>query len=466
MANVFQAASGYRGPNKAMTVKALEARQKAADEALATSMQPTVVADPTQGIAGVLGVLGAQMGQGRADREASVGRADLASAMAGIDMDKGPDMATLAHIATRDPELAKSMYDQAMAARQATKLQEGRQTFEHGENVLTREGTASESAKTREGEMTRLNDQQAATAEENRLKAEQDVAAATTLAERQAAEKRLEEASAASEAAAKDSRAVAETKRQEQERPTTEVGKIDDDYNKGKYGVVGSPEAIKQRDDAIAAQNAKGRIKPSEMFTPGQSERDKVFAKDLVEWEQSGGPNAVKSLSEANAGIQHLISGSKNGWIDPTGLAAGIANRTLPDVVSKWINPEGEIAKAAIRSTIMTNLRQVLGAQFTENEGERMMKQSFDPDMPPAENLRRAKLILDQISTIAQNKQIMAKHFYDNGTLADYKGTDLGEQIGQLASLTFDDQGSGTGTGTGSGTPAPPKRVTVRERTP
>src|SRR4051812_42433489 len=98
MPNIFQASTGYRDPNKALTLKALEARSKAASDAVATAMQPQVVSDPMQGNAGIADVLGASMRQGRVDRAEATGRADLANIMAGVNMDSGPDMNQIAQI--------------------------------------------------------------------------------------------------------------------------------------------------------------------------------------------------------------------------------------------------------------------------------------------------------------------------------------------------------------------------------
>ena len=135
MANVFQAATGYRDPAKAMTLKALEARAKAAQDAVAQSMQPTVVADPLQGVAGLLSTLGSQMQEGRADRAVAQGRGELARLQAGITDYSKIDPNTLAQIGTLDPEAQRFLQERMLEIQN----REDEQGFRAGESQLERD---------------------------------------------------------------------------------------------------------------------------------------------------------------------------------------------------------------------------------------------------------------------------------------------------------------------------------------
>ena len=303
MANVFQASTGYRDPQKAMTLKALEARAKAAQEAVATSMEPTVVADPMQGWAGLLGTLGAKVEQGRTDSAAASGRADLANIMAGVNMDTGPNMADIARIGQYDPELAQRMYEQAMETRQQNLNREDTQSFQAGESELERQQrldleTQRQKFEAGESELTRKS---TAELQEDRQRAEEQ--AAKDLAANQEKQKALQagydmdtpagiqaaaDAGLISPQAAQLALTDLETKRgadvktatRAAEDPYTGTGDIEADYAAGAYGAPGTERAIKLRDEALAAENIKGTPTPAP-----QSEFDKAFdKKEAEEW--------------------------------------------------------------------------------------------------------------------------------------------------------------------------------------
>jgi len=164
MANIFQTTSGgYRDANKALTIKALEARQKAALDAKAAALQPTTIADPLQGIAGMMDVLGAGMQQRRADQATSEARNTLAKLKAGITDYSHIDPNTLSQIGTLDPDTEKWLTEQQLKIQD----REDTQSFTHGENVGSREATAAENELNRKSQATLQDDQQQAEADQH-----------------------------------------------------------------------------------------------------------------------------------------------------------------------------------------------------------------------------------------------------------------------------------------------------------
>jgi hypothetical protein len=241
---IFQAAtSGYRDPLKAMTIKALEERQKATALATAKSAEPETIANPMMGMAHIANILGSQMDEGRAASALSGNRQALAQVMAGINQDTGPTSEQLAQVAQYDPDLGNKMYEEAMRTRREAAAAQAQRDFQHQENIDTRTGQAA-----------LQDDQQQAQADAARISAENAVKTATTLNERQAAEKRLEEINTEQAKIADDKRASDEAQRKEA-LPQTNSGKIEQDFKNGAYGDPATPEAQKLRDAALAKEN-------------------------------------------------------------------------------------------------------------------------------------------------------------------------------------------------------------------
>lgn len=81
--NLFTGGGNYRDATRGATIKALEERRKALEDALTKASQPTQVNHPLQGVAGLAETMSAGIREGRAANEAIAGRQRLAELMAG-----------------------------------------------------------------------------------------------------------------------------------------------------------------------------------------------------------------------------------------------------------------------------------------------------------------------------------------------------------------------------------------------
>jgi len=149
--------------------------------------------------------------------------------------------------------------------------------------------------------------------------------------------------------------------------------------------------------------------------TPGQKKVDEDFAKTYEDWAASGGvadvEKQLRQLEEASAAL-------KAPGNELTGPIVGM----LPDYATAALNPKVVATREAVEEVAQRNLRLVLGAQFTEKEGERLIKRTYNPSLPPAENAKRVDRLIGQIRAAAQAKQSAAEYFQKNGTLTGWKG--------------------------------------------
>lgn len=151
-----------------------------------------------------------------------------------------------------------------------------------------------------------------------------------------------------------------------------------------------------------------------EDLTKGQEALDKAYAKDYAEFATQGGSaNLEKQIKAVEDSIATL------GEVD---TASGPIVGNLPDAARKTFFPKGAAAQADIEGAVQQTLRQTLGAQFTEKEGERLLARTFDPRAPETENVRRAQNVLTQLKGMASAKADAAKYFEENGTMTGYKG--------------------------------------------
>jgi hypothetical protein len=140
---------------------------------------------------------------------------------------------------------------------------------------------------------------------------------------------------------------------------------------------------------------------------------DTKYADDYLAWRQGGGSDAAGNAAQIKSVLDRLASGEAL-----TGKSIGLA----PDFFNALVNPAALGAKQQVEEVVQRNLRAVLGAQFTQVEGERLIARAFDARLSPQENAKRLRKLFMQIESAAQQKEAMAQYYEANETLRGYKG--------------------------------------------
>jgi hypothetical protein len=172
-------------------------------------------------------------------------------------------------------------------------------------------------------------------------------------------------------------------------------------------------------------------------LTPGQESIDKKFADDYVAWRGGGGQDMTAQIAQLQPVIQALEAGQPI-----TGMKVAVQ----PDLLLAMTNPQALQSREQVEEVVQRNLRAVLGAQFTEKEGERLIARAYNPKLPPEENAKRVRRLFLQMSTAAEQKQSMVDYFDQNGTLRGFSGKMPSVQDfykameGETPTLTLQDQ--------------------------
>lgn len=165
---------------------------------------------------------------------------------------------------------------------------------------------------------------------------------------------------------------------------------------------------------AQAAGRAAGQQGMAVPLTPGQEAADRAFADEYVAWTAAGGfADVSKNASQLNEAIQALESGAQL-----TGPYRGLA----PDWLRNITNAKAVDTKELITEVVQRNLRLILGAQFTEREGERLISRAYNDQQEEPVNAARVKRLFNQILAAAEAKEMASRYFAENGTLAGYQG--------------------------------------------
>jgi len=108
---------------------------------------------------------------------------------------------------------------------------------------------------------------------------------------------------------------------------------------------------------------------------------------------------------------------------DLTGFAPAIGVKLgeifgLPGVIA----PSASDTKNRIESVAQESIRQLMGAQFSEKEGENVLRRAFDVSQPEAVNMQRIRELYNNLQTVLNAKRDEAQYYEKHGTLRGYKG--------------------------------------------
>lgn len=194
-----------------------------------------------------------------------------------------------------------------------------------------------------------------------------------------------------------------------------------------KVGVEGQPEleqnAIVQPDGSIMPVGPPMRRGSGTTVNvgtgKGQEALDKEFGKDAAEFLSGGYADVQKNLDQlrsVQSDLQAVASGESDK--DLTGALVG----NTPDFMLQFTNPEALNSRELVEEVVQRNLREVLGAQFTEKEGERLISRAYNPRLSEKANAERVGRLVQQIGNAAQSKVEAMEYFDKNGTLKGFQG--------------------------------------------
>jgi hypothetical protein len=169
-------------------------------------------------------------------------------------------------------------------------------------------------------------------------------------------------------------------------------------------------EKNRQSRSDIAKITAKSKANEGKKQSEGDKTIDREFGKKYSEWNTGG-----KADYEVNSKIfKEAIKGLEDKDID-TGFFAGIGSE-VPGMRTDTRETEDKVRKA-----INGMLRATLGSQFTEKEGERIFRQTFDPYASEDSNVERMNMELAKLEKRKDAMVEMGAHYRENKTMEGYE---------------------------------------------
>ena len=143
-------------------------------------------------------------------------------------------------------------------------------------------------------------------------------------------------------------------------------------------------------------------------------EYNKAAIPDMIAWENLGGSDSLMNLVKLKDALFELEK--------PGSMVTGPIIAMAPDLVNAFINPGATDVRENIESVVQRNLKAVLGAQFTEKEGERLISRAFNPSLSPERNAKRLRLLIEQMEQSAQTQNARLAWIKDPANNGSFRG--------------------------------------------
>ena len=162
----------------------------------------------------------------------------------------------------------------------------------------------------------------------------------------------------------------------------------------------------------LAVEFREAKAQGGKDLTPGQIQVDKKFADTLVAWNTGEKQQADNNITNLDNKIERLISGKEN--------LSGREFAFIPDMLKPVFRPVATGFLDEISDVTYQSLRATLGAQFTENEGKKLIAATFNQNLPEEQNIIRLQRLSAKIKAIRDSKERSIDYFNKNGTLQGY----------------------------------------------
>ena len=172
----------------------------------------------------------------------------------------------------------------------------------------------------------------------------------------------------------------------------------------------------KEAEIALTEARVKDLQNKPEPISPGQKALDTKFGSVIATRLADG---STYNDSSNRKLIQGVVNDLKSGKVKTGGPRGSLIPERAQEIFAKDISN----ARQKIQSVIFKQLRLTMGAQFTEQEGQRVIKATFDSAQKPEVLAERLIRLQDVMGRQLKNMEAAEKYFNDhNGTLAGFTG--------------------------------------------
>ena len=154
----------------------------------------------------------------------------------------------------------------------------------------------------------------------------------------------------------------------------------------------------------------------------GPKKRDEVFGAKVPEYLEKI-PGQVQQINT----LRDVLNALEDGTIE-TGLLQG----TLPEWAGIYLFPTSVDAQNRVAGIVQQTLRETLGAQFTEREGNNLLKRAWNLSLPTEINIRNTRTLLEKAIAFTDERMAQVDWFMKHDSLDGYNSDALDKARNEL----------------------------------
>ena len=167
----------------------------------------------------------------------------------------------------------------------------------------------------------------------------------------------------------------------------------------------------------LEEQKRKGKSAGGLDLTPLQKKIDETFATTATDYITKGRPQIKANLQNLANKIDVLKAGQVN--------VSGPEMAFIPEKLAPILAKDAVAFEDDVRDIVFQSLREKLGAQFTEKEGDRLVAAAFNKNLSEEVNIARLQRLSNTIQEAAQSKEEAIIYYNKNKTLQGYESKPL-----------------------------------------
>jgi len=203
-----------------------------------------------------------------------------------------------------------------------------------------------------------------------------------------------------------------------QPSPHTNIKILEDGTAAGYNPQTGAYERLQGPEGARFQQGGQHiNVNTGPNLSPGREAVDKAYADKYLEWRTMGGVDSASQMAQIAKALQEM-----EGAIGRGEELSGPVIGAIPRGLRAMFDPQGLNVQEQVEEVVQRNLRAVLGAQFAEKEGERLISRAYNPQLDTRTNMLRVQKLFEGMSQVAAAQEAIAQYFEENGTLMGYRG--------------------------------------------
>jgi len=207
------------------------------------------------------------------------------------------------------------------------------------------------------------------------------------------------------------------------------------------------------------AKTSKNTVNPGtgRVLSAAELERDKQFGKNIEKFNPTASSGNIGMLRMIADGLATQEPGEGNtglSWMTPFKSAARLVDRDGDMGLRAIVDSESLDTQELVAGVIQKNLRETLGAQFTQREGMLLIQRAYNPQLDPKTNSKRlqaAAMLAEAYVKAQQNK--LDYYNTNNGSIAGYNPqmenglAAMENQVRQIFAQNGGDMSGGAGNG-------------------